>query len=90
MKRHIENLQNRLLEEIYLRYSSRTGTSLNAFIKKLKEYDGDLEMTKNLKKDLEDLENKGIVTWDAEPMGTTGLIKFIALWRWFQFSAFLS
>ena len=69
MKRHIENLQGLLLTEIYKRYSSRSGTSLNAFIKnKLKEDDGDLEMTRNIKKDLEELEDRDIVIWKAEPM----------------------
>ncbi|HYM95610.1 MAG TPA: hypothetical protein VET23_15840 [Chitinophagaceae bacterium] len=73
MKRHIENLQGLLLIEIYKRYSSRSGTSLNAFIKKtLREDDGDLEMTRNIKKDLEELESRDIVIWKAEPMNTKG------------------
>lgn len=70
MKKHIENIQGQLLIEIYKRYSSRSGTSLNAFIKNtLKENDGDLEMTKNLKKDIEELEQRGLVTWVADGMG---------------------
>jgi hypothetical protein len=73
MKRHIENIQGRLLTEIYKRYSSRSGTSLNAFINhRLKESDGDLAMTKNIKADLEELEERGILTWQAEPMESKG------------------
>lgn len=73
MKKHIENIQGQLLIEIYKRYSSRSGTSLNAFIKdELKEDDGNFEMTKNIKKDLEELEKRGLVTWDAEPMEKKG------------------
>lgn len=69
MKKHIENIQGRLLKEIYLRYSSRSGTSLNAFIKtELKESDGDLELTKNIKKDIQELEQRGLVTWVADAM----------------------
>ena len=73
MKRHIENLQGRLLKEIYLRYSSRSGTSLNSFITDdLKEDDGDLQLTINIKKDLEELEARGLITWDAEPTEKKG------------------
>ena len=73
MKRHIENLQGLLLHEIYKRYSSRSGTSLNAFIKKkLKESDSDIELAKNIKADLEELESKDILTWKAEPMEKKG------------------
>ena len=47
--------------------------SLNAFIKdELKEDDGNFEMNKNIKKDLEELEKRGLVTWDAEPMEKKG------------------
>lgn len=61
----MENLQNLLLEEIYLRYGSRTGTSLNAFIIKLGRLPSDLEFTIDLKTIIQNLENTGIVTWTA-------------------------
>lgn len=71
--KHIENIQGQLLVEIFRRYSSRSGTSLNAFIKKkLKESDGDLDLTKNIKADLEELEQRDILTWKAEPMENKG------------------
>ncbi len=69
----MENLQNLILEEIYLRYGSRTGTSLNTFIRaKLRRNPGDLEFTIDIKATLTDLEERGIVKWDAESMANKG------------------
>ena len=69
----MENQQFLILEEIYLRYSSRTGTSLNDLIKrKFSKADSDLQQTIDIKTDLENLEERGILTWKAEPMDKKG------------------
>jgi len=71
-RQSVENLQYLILEEIYLRHSNRTGTSLNAFIEKLKRSPGDIEFTKDIKTVLVDLEEREIVTWKAELMTSKG------------------
>lgn len=68
----MENLQYLILQEIYLRHSNRSGTSLNVFIEKLKRRPSDIEFTKDIKIILLDLEAREIVTWKAEPMTSKG------------------
>ncbi|MCK9403415.1 MAG: hypothetical protein M0Q26_08455 [Chitinophagaceae bacterium] len=69
----MENLQYFILEEIYLRYNSRTGTELKRFIKeKLGKEPSDLEFTKDIKSVLDDLEEMKMIIWDASPMNEKG------------------
>jgi hypothetical protein len=65
----MEGLQNRLLEELYTRYNSRSGTALNSFIKKVKpKKQSALEFAKDIKTEIEYLTKRELVTWVADAM----------------------
>jgi intein/homing endonuclease len=61
----MEGLRYLLLEELYLKYSSRTGTSLKSFVVRIGRSATDLEFIIDLKIEINELQSRGLVTWTA-------------------------